>query len=212
MLIYDFKQSRILSVYEIDPLTIFVFLFAMMYFLNMSMVVSVVEGKNPVKNCFLYGFPLALICLSRGTSTIMSIITNGFDYSNNVLDLGLIALAVYIILFNIEITRNAKSVLEQEVVFDDEENSVEIPSELDYMNDNFVVAGKEEQDYQNLATADYSDFITTVVANPDDEKVATDEPVLVSPKSRYSDDGAIYVSKYFAEEFESNVINPDTEE
>ncbi len=213
MLIYNFMESRTHSIFEIDPSVIFIYIFAMMYFLNLSMLIATVDGKKPTKNCFLYGMPLSILCLCYGVDTAFSIYNNSLDYSENVIGFAFVSLAVYITIFNIELTKNAKSVDQQEVLFDIEDEEKFEATFMGNSADDFLIADSEDADVIDNMAGDYSDYITEVTPKTNDyaDKLDAnyDDEVLLAEENKYATDEAIYVSKYFAEEFESNIISDD---
>lgn len=207
LLVSDFMGGRKLSIHEIDPTNIFLFAFIMMYFLNLSMLLATVEGKKPTKNCFIYGWPSSVLSAYYGVNTIFNLINYSFDYSNQVLGFAFIALAVYIVLFNIELTFNVKSIQEQTVLFDIENDELDDVVPLGTVSDDFIIPGNDVVDYENQTAVDYNDFITTVTKSDEEDIVeVVERDDIVTSVTNYSDNEAIYVSKYFAEEFENNLI------
>jgi hypothetical protein len=113
-----FLESRTHSIAEIDPVINMVQIFAMIFLLNLPMVIAVIEGKNAVKSCFVYGFPVAILGILEGINTVQSVIITGFDYSENVFGMAFFFMGIYALLLNIELTKRCKTVDEQELIFD----------------------------------------------------------------------------------------------
>lgn len=216
ILINEFLNNRIASVYSVNPAKLFCYAFAMIFLFKLSMVIATVKGKNPVKSLFLYGFPLAAIGISVGVYNVFSIILRGLDYSENVIAFAFFALGLYIVFLNFEITKNALTREEQILKFDlddfDEEQRV-----YGAFQDNTVVAPEEQTgdyDYDySYVTGEAENFVTA----PDeaytedydyeygygDESDADD--LVVAPDAG-EDDDAIYVEKDKVEEFEEGVV------
>ena len=213
MLISEFLGNRIVSVNAIDPLSIFMYSFVMIYLFKLSMVITTVDGKNPVKSMFLYGFPLSGLGLTIGTKGICSIITNGFDYSENITHFLCLAIAIYAIFINIELTRFMKTKDEQIVKFDlDEYGEVEARyGGYGTNGDDFVVSSdKTTDDYDYaLAGIEAESFVRAPEnINTDDTDYGYDIEnydygLVVAPDE--VDDGAIYIKKEAAESFVTGV-------
>ncbi len=213
MLICEFLDNRTVSVMTIDPIRLFVFAFAMIYLFKSSMVIATVEGKNPVKACYLYGFPLIALGLGFGVKTIVEIFTKGLDYSENSLGFTVIALALYALSFVIEITRFSKTNDEQIIKFDigevDENQRI-----YGADGDKFVVTPEtdsDDYDYDyGIATDEAKDFVTEFDYSYFDEKEPEPEhsdAFIVTPPEDVDneDDEAIYVAREAAESFEKNI-------
>ncbi|MCH5298694.1 MAG: hypothetical protein J1E96_02915 [Ruminococcus sp.] len=214
MLISEFLGNRIVSVNSIDPLMIFVCSFMMIYLFKLSMVITTVDGKNPVKSLFLYGFPLAGLGLTIGAKGICSIIINGFDYSENITQLLFLAIALYVIFVNIELTRFMRTKEEQIIKFDLDEygESESLYGGYGTNGDDFVVKSDnitDDYDY-SFAGAEVETFVKapeiidtdSLVYGRDVEDYPIDDFVVAPDEV---DDGAIYIKKEDAESFEGGI-------
>jgi hypothetical protein len=215
MLINEFLNNRTVSVISINPIPLFCFAFLMIYTFKLSMVVATISGKNPVKAMFLYGLPFATIGFIYGFVNIVNIITSGIDYSENVIGFAFLSLALYVVFFNIEITKKAFTKDEQVVKFDlddfDEEQRV-----YGAYQDNTVVAPEEQTgdyDYDyTFATEDAEEFVTEPDSSYTEEYDYIDsygntheaDDLVVAPDD--NGDDAILVEKDKVENFEEGVL------
>ena len=222
-LINQFLDNRYVSVVQIDPMRLFCVCFIMIYFFKLPMIISTVEGKNPVKAMYLYGFSAASFGIAIGVRTIMNIIVNGLDYSEDVLSFSLMAIGIYAILFNVEITRFSRTNEEQILVYDlddfDEnqrvygaaEDSLVVTPETqtgDYDYD-YTSATIEAEEYVTAADKAYtSDYEYEYGYGYGDEEDGDD--LVVAPETTYKDD-AIYVEKDVVESFEEGVVDANAE-
>lgn len=210
MLICEFLDNRTVSIMTIDPIRLFVFAFAMIFLFKSSMVISTVEGKNPVKSCYLYGFPLIALGFGFGAKTIVEIFTKGFDYSENSLGFAIIALSLYSLSLVIEITKFSKTNDEQIIKFDigdiDENHRIYGADDDRYI----VTADSDSDDYDyDLATDEVNDYVTEFDYNyfveKEQESGPSDDFIVISEAVDNEDDEAIYVAKEAAENFETNI-------
>ncbi|MCH5303454.1 MAG: hypothetical protein J1E41_01200 [Ruminococcus sp.] len=187
MLISEFLSNRTVSVSSVNPINLFCYAFTMIFLFKLAMLIATVDGKNPVKSMYLYGLPLAGLGLAVGVNTIFSIIYDGFDYSENIISFAFFAFALYVISFNIELSKNSYSNEEQllEYDLDDFDNNQSITA----IQDNFVVMSERQTD-------DY-DYDYSSVAGADDDFV-------VAPDIK--EDDVIYIEKNKAESFEEGVV------
>ncbi len=223
VLIGEFLNNRTVSVYYVNPLKLFCYAFAMIFFFKLGMVIATVKGKNPVKSLFLYGMPLAAIGLVVGACNIVSIIQNGLDYSENVIAFGFMALGLYIISLLVEITKYALTKDEQILQYDlddfDEEQRV-----YGAFQDNTVVAPEEQTGDYDYDYSYVKDEAENFVTAADDEytedydyeygygegEKSDAEDLVVAPEVEVEDD-AIYVEKDKVETFEEQVLESNQE-
>lgn len=160
MLIGEFMNNRTVSVMSIDPMTLFCYAFLMIYSFKNSMVISAIDGKNPVKAMYLYGLPLAALGFAMGGRTIASAAVNGLDYSEDVLGVAFLFMALYIVFFNYELTKKARTKKEQVVKFDLEDVE-EQQIVYGLADDDYIVAsnGDNQQDYDYPQVNQDTDFV-----------------------------------------------------
>jgi len=225
VLIKTFLESRTVSAVDIDPVYNFSLIFAMLLFLNLPMVISIIDGKNAVKGCFVYGLPMTLLGLLSGINTIENIIAGGLDYSENIVGFAFLFMGIYILLFDYELTKKVKSVKQFEFSFDADEivdysefygmtkedvvvSDTEYEGDYDYLygyeygeadvEDDFVTAKDEEYENHDY---DYGEVVL------DDVLVKAEE----DPAEEDESQGAIYISKDAAEVFEHNILGTEAE-
>lgn len=106
------------------------YIFATLFLFNYAMIVSVMKGKAPVKATFIYGLPAVIVLLSCGAYELYGAIKSAnFIFFNNVENLELIVLGLYILTFALELTFNVYSKDEIELVqeSDDEYDQIDDP-------------------------------------------------------------------------------------
>ncbi len=218
MLISEFLSNRTVSVYSVNPINLFCYAFAMIYLFKLAMIIATVDGKNPVKSMFLYGFPLAGLGLASGVDTIISIINNGLDYSENVISFAFFALALYIIFFNIEITRKCLTKDEQILQFDLEDFDEEQRA-YGANQDNTVViseTGTNDYDYDYSKTVADNEIYVATPDNKDKDNSEFDyssnsdaDDFVIAPDIKEND--AIYIEKDKAVNFERGVVSQNSQ-
>ncbi len=221
ILINEFLNNRTMSIYSINPLRLFCYAFAMIFLFKLGMVIATVKGKNPVKSLFLYGFPLAAIGIASGVYNIFSIIYNGLDYSENVISFAFFAMGLYIVFFNLEISKKNYSSDEQLLKYDlddfDEEqrvygafqdNTVVAPEEQtgDYDYD-YSYGSVESENYVTAADEEYTEDYDYEYGYGDKSDA---EDLVVAPEAE-GDDDAILVEKDKVENFEEGVVASNEE-
>ncbi len=223
MLISEFLSNRTVSVLSINPFKLFAFAFAMVFLFKLSMIIATVNGKNPVKAMYLYGLPLAGFGIAYGVGNIVYMVMDGIHYSENITAFIFLSLALYIICFNIELTRLSRTNEEQLLKFDLDDYEEEIRA---YGNaESGILVQPEEQtgdyDYDYEVTkSDAETYITEKDASYQDED--TDdyvygyygygaeidaEHLVVAPDAE--DDDAIYVDSNVVDKFEEKLIETD---
>ncbi|MGN1138838.1 MAG: hypothetical protein ACI4RM_05270 [Ruminococcus sp.] len=221
MLISEFLNNRQKSALSIDPIKLFTFLFAMIFLYMVSMVIATIDGKNPVKACFLYGLPMAVCGLGYGISVIISVFVNGLDFSENSLGFAFFAIALYGLSVIWELTAKLKTTDEQIAIFDAgdiDENNRMYGAEGDDLLMPEENTGDYDYDYGS-ATAEAEDFVTELDYNYLEEK---DKPInaprdeedyiVATENDTDENDDAIYISKDKAESFESGILERQYEE
>ena len=221
LLINEFLKNRTNSALTIDPIKLFFLIFAMIFLYMVSMVIATVEGKNPVKACFLYGLPMAVCGVGFGAKVITSVFVSGLDFSENSLGFAFFALSFYGFSVVAELTKTLKTVDEQIVKFDAgdiDENNRMYGAEGDSLLMPEENTGDYEYDY-GPSTTEAEDFVTELDYNYLEEKdkpinVAFDEEdyIVTSETDTDENDDAIYVQKDKAESFESGILESRYEE
>lgn len=219
VLISEFLNNRILSIYYVNPIKLFCYAFTMIFLFKLGMLISTVNGKNPVKAMFLYGLPLAALGITIGVCSIVSIIQSGLDYSENVSAFAFLSLGLYIVSLNAEITKKCYTKDEQLLKYDlddfDEEqrvygayqdNTVYTPDEQtgDYDYD-YSSASGEAESYVTASDDNYTEDYDYDYGNSKET-----EDLVVAPDVKVEDD-AIYVEKDKVETFEEQVVESNKE-
>lgn len=149
------------------------YIFAVMFFFNYAVTLSLTKTKNAVKSCFIFGFPAAASMLVYG---IVKLIFDPDVVSlvNNAEALEMVLLGAYILAFLIELTvfvRDKDSV----VVLEDDEDEAPEPQEN---VGGFVVGMKDgddrgsDVDSSYLSTADTEDYIYRETQNDNETEAA----------------------------------------
>ncbi len=224
MLIGEFLENRTVSVNTINPIMLFAYAFAMIFMFKLSMVIATVDGRNPVKAIYLYGMPLACIGFTLGVGGICSIIVNGLDYSENILQFAFLALALYAVSLCMEINKNARKKKEQIVKFDLDEFETEQSTYGDYglNKDNFVAASEEktgDYDYDySYASVESETFVKPAESDETESydyiygygyeygQDSEDDDLVVAPDVEEEDD-VILVDSDVVETFEEGVVS-----
>ena len=81
-MVNEFLQATKSSVYSKDLTGLFCYIFISLFFFSSSMVVSRIQGRNPVKGVFIYGLPMASIAFSYGIFRLIQIGREGFSAVN----------------------------------------------------------------------------------------------------------------------------------
>lgn len=213
LLIRKFMDARVISATDLNPIPIFLCIFSVILFLNLPMIIAIIEGKNPVKKIFVYGFPFIILGILNGFNTIYSMVTIGFDYSENILGITFVLLSLYVLFILIEMTFNANTVDDYEFVFDADE----LEGKEDYYGlskDDFAISELSEEERE--ADYDYSvkeqeidDFITgksELLTNESGFRPEIDD-VIVSADNSKEESDVIFVSRDKADIFEQNIAS-----
>lgn len=214
-LISEFLDNRKVSVADVDSFKLFSLAFAMIFLFKLAMIIATVDGGNPVKSMYLYGFPVAALGLAAGAKAITSIAISGIDYSENVISFAFFGLGLYALSLIVEITKLSRTKEEQIIQYDlddfDEEQRV-----YGAHQDNFVAAPEEQTgdyDYDySYATEAAEEYVTS-----SDEDYTEDydyygygdekdvENLVVAPNAG-EDDDVIYVDSSVVDDFEDNIL------
>lgn len=181
------------------------------------MIISVIEGKNPVKNTIVYGLSFACLGILCCFNTIYGIVVDGFDYSNNILGFAFFFLSLYALLFISEVTKYVNSV--DEIIYSFDSDRYEDESEfygstreeVVVMAENDNDEAPENFDY-TVAEKEFGDFITEKSEEviPEDIDDVHIDDILVAKDNVRRDDGAILVRKNAAEQFENQVLETNS--
>lgn len=225
VLVNEFLDNRKVSLSDVDEFKLFALAFVMIFLFKLSMIIATVDGRNPVKAMYLYGFPMAALCFAIGTVNIVGIIKNGIDYSENVYGFALCSLGIYAVVLIYEITQLSRTKSEQVIKFDlddfDEEQRV-----YGAHQDNYVAAPETQTgdyDYDYSSASEESEFYVT----EKDKHYTSDydydysyggyggnsdqDDLVAPPEAPAEDDDVIYVDSDVVDEFEENILGDKTQ-
>lgn len=218
VLVNEFLENRTRSLATIDEFRLIALAFAMVFLFKLSMIIATIDGKNPVKAMYLYGLPMAALCLAIGITDVM---VKGFDYSENVFAFALCSLGIYALCFIWEITKLSRTKEEQVIKYDlddyDEEQRV-----YGAHQDNFVAAPEEQTgdyDYDYASASEESEsYVTSTDENYTDDydydysygAAQYNDELVVAPEAPEGDD-AIYVDSDVVDDFEERILGTKTQ-
>lgn len=110
-LLVSFLSYTTRSVLSTDMIGLICYVFITLFFFSNAMVLSNLEGRNPVKGCYIYGLPMIACLLAYSTKLIMenAVATGSFDFKELLLPAGFLSLAVYALAFLIELTLKCRT-------------------------------------------------------------------------------------------------------
>lgn len=136
-LIITFMSYTTIAVASKDVTDLIYMVFTTLFLFNASMVYIGLQGKNPVKACFIYGMPAIASILAYNGALITKQISSGgtFDVMANLQCFEYLALALFMVFFLLELTSRAK---EKEEVQQTAEATVPTVEELEAKQQNDV--------------------------------------------------------------------------
>ncbi|MDD5795791.1 MAG: hypothetical protein PUD24_02495 [Oscillospiraceae bacterium] len=175
-LIETFLSYTTVSVRSQDMLDLLCYALVALFFFADAMALCNMEGKNPVKRCFVFGFPLIAALLAYSVKEGVCIIKNYAAYEIlDILDVAImLSIALYALFFLIELSINAIRKEQVCIVNDDEQsNEINEPTKREEVNFSYEDNGEE------LNSVDYED--SSVLEIPDEgEEVTVSEETAVS--------------------------------
>lgn len=163
-LVYEFLLATKISVSSSDMTMLFCYVFLTLYLFSNSMIVSRIKGRNPVKACFIYGLPVAALCLSFGAYNMAVSLSEGLSGSVLVLSIMLLSIGCYTVSFLFEMSRGTLT-----------KDEVEI---LDQLPDNEDEDGDGEE---YVDTGDIEELVFSARSNEDESE--EDAPYMSNPES-----------------------------
>lgn len=159
------------SVSSTDMTDLVAYVLLTLYFFSMASVITVMSGKNPVKACFVYGLPAALVVLGYGISRIVAVAV-GTAEPQSLLDGELAEFVVFglLILSNlITLTLKAKTVEENKgLLLQMEEENEEYDDEQDgsSLENDFIITSEENEEPTKIVREKISeeDFVRVPVS------------------------------------------------
>jgi hypothetical protein len=144
-LISEFLNSTKASISTSDMTEMFCYIFLTLYLFAQSMILSRVKGRNPVKACFIYGLPAVSIALTYGSYIIANFVKENTGLKTVVSGVSYILIAVYVLVFVIELSRNSLT-----------KSEVEIIEELDYEEDSYIESYVKSGGYDEIVYSNRS--------------------------------------------------------
>lgn len=115
-LVSEFLVATKVSISASDMTPLFCYIFITLYYFSHSMIVSRIEGRNPVKACFIYGLPAVAISLSYGLYVICTAMIEGTLATQVLFGAELIIFSIYALSFIVEMAFNSYTKDEIEII------------------------------------------------------------------------------------------------
>ena len=154
-LVKCFMTFRTISIIYSDITLLLCYIFATMFFFNHAVLMSKTEARNPVKSCFIYGFPMLVVLFMYTIPNIYTQLTtdSSFDFFLNLENFELLVVALYALGFIIELSVNAKRKDEVEIINEtvnedkdikDSEDTITEQASLDQIDEKNLVFDSDE--------------------------------------------------------------------
>lgn len=169
-LIDRFMKHTAMPVAAADTMDLIMFVALAMFFINATMIHSVIPGKNAVKSALNYGFPAVVISLVYGISLIFNTITSDSNALIDYIPAGTyIILGLYVLGFVSELSFKAKTVEEQMIV---------VPETEEETSDEYEESeGITEKPYEEEISTETVAVTDTVSEEVIEEVVEAEDPV-----------------------------------
>ena len=175
-LVRCFISFTTISIRLADVTLLICYVFATLFFFNLSVTVSLTEAKHAVKSCFIFGFPAAAMLLAYSLHALATSF-NAADLFSNAVTAELLLMALYTLSFLLEMSLYIKDKDHVIIRTGDEEpdQALSDDEEEDKTAENYVVAGTDEQEpeendsYYGTA-AEYTDYLVNTVEKPAGEE------------------------------------------
>lgn len=115
-LVSEFLVATKTSISASDMTPLFSYIFITLYYFSYSMIISRIKGRNPVKACFIYGLPAAVISFAYGAHIIFTAFVEGVAASRILLGTQFVVFAIYAISFITEMAFNSYTKDEIEII------------------------------------------------------------------------------------------------
>lgn len=184
-LINCFLSFTKVSIWVTDVTKLVCYILLTLFLFNFAILVSTIKGKSPVKLNFVYGFSTVTALFVYSIYEIISMIIseNQFAVLDKAEVFEFFTLAVFILVFLIELTKGVKTKDEIEIIDIDPENLADEIEEEDAVSDSLLtddishtdlITGLDEETkdaaplHSYLETQDTSDFIYRVMPTSDE--------------------------------------------
>ena len=164
-LVRCFIDFTTISIRQADVTLLVCYVFATLFFFNLSVTISLTEAKHAVKSCFIFGFPAVTILLARGIWGVgTSFDTHEIFSGANAELVELVLMALYIAAFLIELTVFIKDRDHVTIMVDDGEEEKEVDEQAARMEDTYIVTGMDDEnrfeaDEGYLTSPEFNDYL-----------------------------------------------------
>ena len=190
-LVTVFLTFTTVSILTVDVTRLVTYIFLTLFLFNYAILVSSIKGKSPVKTTFVYGFAAcSVLCTLSAYSVSLILVSEDFsDIFSYAEDMQVVLLALYVLVFLIELTLRVKNKSEIKVVdYEDDrykgdkessDDDLMIDDERDRRFANDFITGLDEETvdkaplHSYLETQDTSDFLYRPTQLGDDSNVSS---------------------------------------
>ena len=155
-LVSEFLQATKASIQARDLTALFCYIFIALYLFSNAMVVSRIRGRNPVKGIFIYGLPMAALCVTYGAFEFARLSREGFELSAVLNAVMMLALSAYAVSFVAELFANSYTKDELEIIDglpkDDDDGDDDYVTTTDY--DDLVFSNRPSDENLGVEFAD----------------------------------------------------------
>ena len=234
-LVHSFLEATKVSISATDLSPLFCYIFITLYYFSHAMVLSRIKGRNPVKGCFIYGLPAIALLISNALYTFFTGMQEGTGYVSALSAAQFLVLALYAMVFVLEMTVNSYTKEEIEIIEglpgEDEMHSEEKKFIKTESLDEFVVSDRDdtEPDPDELEEMERLQASEDFTAVPDFDELVYSEtsetnrdgadasaqpefaeiPVAAPPAAQSMDD--FIIGSRSAEDMDS-ILQPDRED
>lgn len=158
-----------------DTMDLVMFVALAMFFINSTMVHSLIQSKNAVKSSVNFGFPATVVTIVYGLSQLFAVInTQPVNYINIIPAVTYILIGLYVLSFTAELSFRAKTVEEQRIIVEatsdlTEDDDTEDTNEYGDSYDTTVPYYAEQEKEELIADEDLSDVPSDFVDEADDD-------------------------------------------
>ncbi|MGN1466751.1 MAG: hypothetical protein ACI4W1_00440 [Ruminococcus sp.] len=183
-LIETFLSYTTVSVRSQDMLDLLCYAIAALFFFTNAVTLCNMEGKSPVKKCFVFGFPLIAALLAYSVKEGINIIKNYAAYEIlDILDVAImLSIALYALFFIIELSINAISKEQVSIISEDEQ-----PKEINEPTKREAVNFLYEDDGEELNPVDYEESSDLEITDESEEITISEETAVAEENTTVSE-------------------------
>ncbi len=151
-----FMGYAAVSVHAVNMLDLVCMVFATLFILNMSMLYANIKSDNALKSCFVFGMSAIATTFSYAASSISSeiVLSGSFNIMNNIKLISYITLALFILFFLIELSKNGQTIEESEKLS---------ASLYDYLDEDGYIIDDEEQSNKSTNVSDTLNHVDSII-------------------------------------------------